>query len=169
MNNTMADNLRKIAKLCELGTEAWEVAEAINYSCNAARRYLKNMEDLNILRCEQVKNTARGKPYKGVWYSLKTELTDAEIEQLTLMISKSNKDHKERFKIKADALLKAQGMNYSAQVQKELRQQEQQGIYRLNTSHSDYFIKKMKESNKQDSKEKKSPKNYAGTSAGMVW
>jgi len=169
MNKAMADNLRIIARLCSLGTEAWEAAEAINATCMTSRRYLKNMVNAGILRCEQVKTNVRGKPYKSVWYSIKTELTDNEITLLLSMISKSNKDHKERFRIKADELLKAQGMNYSAQVQKELRQQEQQGIYRLNTNPSNYFIQKIKESNKQDSKEKKSPKNYAGTSAGMVW
>lgn len=51
----------------------------------------------------------------------------------------------------------------------EAANNEKKGIYLLSSKPSQYFKDKFKAQNQQAINERKSPKNYAGTSAGMVW
>jgi len=160
MTDSRVVKFKTIAALCTTGTEAWEIEEAINASGYTARTYADVMVKGGVLSVEKVKTTRRGCPWKQVWTSVKTELTNEDIERLIGMITKSNRTQKERFNVKLDAEKKASGVYYSEQVQQAIKSDEAKGIYRLSTQPSNEFITKMKATQHMIAQERKSARAH---------
>jgi len=160
MTDSRIVKFKTIAALCTTGTEAWEIEEAIKSSRNTARTYADVMVKAGLLTVEKLKSTRRGYPYIQFWTSVKTELTNEDIERLIGMITKYNRTQKERFNVKLDAEKKASGVYYSEQVQEAIKADEAKGIYRLSTQPSNEFIQKMKATQHMTNQERKSSRAH---------
>jgi hypothetical protein len=77
-----------------------------------------------------------------------------------------DKQHEEKKKaiVYAKSITKAEPVKTP-----EKSDDEKKGIYLLSSNPSRHFKDKFKEQSQLAISERKSPKNYAGTSAGMVW
>jgi 5-hydroxyisourate hydrolase-like protein (transthyretin family) len=92
----------------------------------------------------------------AAYYKIR-HLTDEMIAQ-----RKAEKDKKIEQKLE-------QIKNKSKIKEPQKSEEEQNGIYKLSSAPSDYFKNKFEQQSRLERENFKSPKNYAGTSAGMLW
>lgn len=150
-----------------------EVSKAVNHSPETVRVYANYMTNNGLLEKVGKGNVGNtGRP-KFAYYATGIELTNEIMQKIQMDIYFHYENMKKGYadkqyqaqkqaKIKAIEFEKIEG-------NLEKSDDEKKGIYRLSTSPSKYFKEKFKAQNQQSITERVSPKNYAGTTAGMVW
>lgn len=151
------------------------VSDVVRFSPETVRVYSNYMVKNGLLEkisSGVVGNTGRPK-YAYVATGL--ALTDEILKQVQLDIyfhyenmkkAWLDKQHEEKKK----AIVYAKSITKADSVKTlEKSDDEKKGIYLLSSNPSKHFKDKFKEQSQLATIERKSPKNYAGTSAGMVW
>lgn len=119
-------------------------------------------------------------PYQNVikrvaYYRTDLELTDALLEKVDADVTAAY--YKIRHltdeliaKRKAEKDRKAEAKKQKTIIKTPQKSEEEKtGIYKLSSAPSEYFMKKFEQQSKEARDNFKSPKAYAGTSAGMLW
>jgi hypothetical protein len=150
------------------------VAIAIGFSPETVRVYANYMVNNNLLQKLSSDANGIGGIPRYSYIATGLLLTDEILKQVQLDIYFHYENMKKKYQDKQHKIAKANKIIFAKvelkmQTPSDKSDDEKKGIYKLSTSPSDYFKDKFKAQNQQATSERKSPKNYAGTSAGMVW
>lgn len=150
------------------------IVKSLGMSRHAIRIYSNVLVDNGLL---EVINLV---PYQNVikrvaYYRTDLELTDALLEKVDADVTAAyyKKRHLTDEVIaqrKAEKDRKAQAKKQKTIIKTPQKSEEEKsGIYKLSSAPSEYFMQKFEQQSKLARDNFKSPKAYAGISAGMVW
>lgn len=159
---------QKINKFLEFFKEKNSIrasCEYVSIAYKSAVVYINVLNNHGLLH-KTVKNNHYGRP-TFIFETTSKQLTSDMLESIDKQIRYQFFVNKEKFE--KNYLSKKALKKQDTTDDPETIKQEASGIYLLSTKPSKHFIDKLKDQSKLAREERKSPKNYAGTSAGMVW
>lgn len=140
--------------------------EAINMGYKSASTYLKVLIDYGMLK-QETRKTINGRPVY-FFQTLDSNLTMDLYEKISNSIAFEFKESKRRYKeSKKVGIYEKNEVNIEQEEQ--AKKDESKGIYLLSSKPSRHFVEKLKQTDEIRRKDFKSPKNYAGTSEGLLW
>jgi hypothetical protein len=142
-----------LEKLDGILTSAIDIKDWINSSDVTARKYVAVLKETGTVEHCMVKEPKNGQNSTRI-LSRRVDVTD---EVLSMLQQYMFKKYVDKYKYHDDEEEVIHESSDSARV------------FRLSTNPSQYFVDKFKAQNEQARDERKSPRAYAGTSAGMVW
>lgn len=148
-----------------------KVQGQVRLSRDAIRNYANVMADNGLLEKISLGEYQNSRK-RYAYYATGKELTDELMLKICEDISKLNYELRnvpDDIAVQRLAEKEAKRLAKLEQAKTKKSEDEQKGIYLLSTNPSDYFKEKYKKQQEQIRSEYKSPKNYAGVSAGMVW
>lgn len=165
---TRNEKIIEIIKSCTGEKTIENIFKATGISMATVRVYSNVMAEIGVLEKIMVSKSGRGiYAYKATDKKITNDLlADISIKICWYYKEKKLLANTSYLESKQDSAFKKE-----KQCKNEIEALNNQklGIYLLSSKPSKHFIKQFEAQSKRMIKERKSPKAYAGTSAGMVW
>lgn len=163
----MTDRINKILAFCKEKRVIEDVSGFINTANARARDYLTLLSRRNLIKITNGKKSTGGR-CKIIYETIDQKITQEDIDYVLEGIREISVRKSLGLSVKIMREIEynvTEIKDYGTEPSPE----EKQGIYKLSSNPSKYFANKFKNQNEQFRSEYVSPKNYAGTSAGLIW
>lgn len=165
---TRNEKVFEIIKSCPEKKTVDQIAKETCITTSTIRAYANVLAEMGLIEKMLISNSGRG---VYAYKSKGKKLTNNLLADISVKICAYYKEQKIITHINYLANKEESRFKKEKQCKNEIEALNNQklGIYLLSSKPSKHFIKQFEAQNQQAMKERKSPKNYAGTSAGLDW
>ncbi len=166
----LIDRVYELVNFCQTPKLIEEISDFMKVSSKRARFYLSLLSLKKVIKTEKQKRNVKGR-CNLFYFATGKEPTKHDVY---FVLDEMKKIHRgnyygDRTKVIKQIEVKEEVTKYENIEENVKSEDELNGIYRLSSAPSQHFLDKFKAQSELIVKERKSPRNYPGTSAGMVW